>query len=190
MPTYQLLSGETIDYPEPNQKVTEYLDRVRGAARDPAVTIHQMIELVYGHENPLLNTYMSSGRPMVTGAVFDNPLYHLLTDLIDHKRIQLGLLDLEKAHACYTLSVPEAAEQLGTTPEGVLGAIKKRRLAAIFKEGQWWVHPHGLASYRTVKWKDADAESLPNPSVADRAGVGVVQNGAASAAVAPGTVAS
>jgi hypothetical protein len=148
MPTYHLLSGETISYPAPPAQVAEFLAQVHVAAGDPAVDVNQMIELIYGPENPILDTTFVPGRPMVTKAVFDNPVYRVLTDLLGRKRVQLGHLDMAAARASYTVSVRDAARRLGITPAAVRAAITARRMSAMLENGQWWIHPNSVASYK------------------------------------------
>jgi hypothetical protein len=148
MPTYQLLSGETVEYPTPAPPVANFMARVLHAAGDPAVDVNGMIELIYGPENPILDTTLVPGRPMITKAVFENPVYHVLSDQIGRKQVQLGLLDLAATRAQYTVSVPEAARRLGITPAAVRAAITARRLSGIYDNGQWWLRPESIASYR------------------------------------------
>lgn len=148
MPTYQLLSGETVKYPAPAPAVAAFLARVLHAAGDPAVDVNGLIGLLYGPENPILDTTLIPGRPMVTKAVFADPVYHILADQIGRKQVQLGLLDPAANRAQYTLSVAAAARRLGITPAAVRAAISARRLAAVLDNGQWWVRPEAVASYR------------------------------------------
>ncbi len=148
MTTYQLLSGEKIQYPEPNGQVAKFLERVRGASENHAVSIYQMIDLVYGLDNPILDKNLIPGRAMVTQVVFENPLYRVMSDYVGRKRIQLGLVDIEAVKACHTVSVQEAAEKLGITPVAVRQAIKSRRLDGMLINGQWWLRQEGINAYR------------------------------------------
>ena len=148
MPTYKLMSGETITYPEPAPEVAAFLARVQAAADDPAVDLNGMISLIYSEENPLLDTTMLPGRAMVTLKVLKNPAFLIMTELLGVKRIQLGLLDPIAAAACYTISVNEAAEQLGITPGAVRAAIKARKIAAHLRNGEWYTRPESIAAYK------------------------------------------
>lgn len=148
MPTYQLLSGETIEYPTPAPPVADFLARVLHAAGDPAVDVNGMIELIYGPANPILDITLVPGRPMVTKAVFDNPIYHVLSDQIGRKQVQLGRLDMAAVREAYNVSVPEAARRLGITPAAVRAAITARRLSGMYDNGQWWLRPESIASYK------------------------------------------
>lgn len=148
MPSYLLLSGETIKFPAPPPNVAAFLARVEKAAIDPAVDVNKMIELVYGDENPILDRDFIPGRPMVTRKVLDNPVYSVLSNLIGVKRVQLGLLDMAAVEAANSISVQEAAEQLGITPAAIRAAIKAHNLAGHFRNGQWYTRPESVAAYR------------------------------------------
>ena len=148
MPTYKLMSGETITYPEPAPEVAAFLARVQAAADDPAVDLNGLISLIYSAENPLLDTTMLPGRAMVTKAAFNNPAYRIITNLMGEKSVRLGLLDPVAAEACYTISVNEAAEQLGITPGAVRAAIKARKIAAHLRNGEWYTRPESIAAYK------------------------------------------
>ena len=148
MNTYQLSSGETLSYPDPPAPVAAYLAQARAAAADPAVTPAELIALVYSPDNPLLDTTILPGRGMVTKAVLDHPVYHVLADLVFLKECAARGRSPDASYAAFTLSVAEAAARLGITPAAVRAAITGRKLAAVLKNGQWWVHPNSVASYR------------------------------------------
>lgn len=149
MKTYKTLNGHEIVYDSLNKTESAFLARAQEAADNPGVTTDQMIALVYGRENPILDS--THGHPMVTPHVLDHPLYRILSDLIGVKRVQLGQLDLAKAHAKFTLDVPAAAAQLGVTPQSVRAAIDTSRLPGIFRNGQWWLSPDSVGSYQVSK---------------------------------------
>ncbi|HEV3385113.1 MAG TPA: hypothetical protein VG097_09865 [Gemmata sp.] len=75
MNTYTMLSGETVQYPDPPFEVANFLAKVRLAAGDPNVNVNQLTELIYSPENPLLDTSILPGRAMVTKKIFENPVY-------------------------------------------------------------------------------------------------------------------
>ena len=148
MPSYTFLSGEIVGFPEPTPEVGAFLARAKAAAADPSVSVAGMVELVYGPENPLLDRFLVPGRPMVTRAVFDNPIFQVLTDLIGVKRVQLGELDMGKVAEDYTMTVGEAAEQLGITPAAVRLAITANKLDGMKRNGEWYIRPAGVAAYK------------------------------------------
>jgi len=146
--TYQLQNGETIKYPDPPRPVADFLARVRVAANNPTVSLDALISLIYGPENPLLDHTMLPGRAMVTKEVFANPVFHVMQDQIGVKRVQLGLLNMTAERAAHTLSVQDVAKELGITPAAVRQAIAGHRLSAMYDNGQWWVRPESVASYK------------------------------------------
>jgi hypothetical protein len=148
MNTYTMLSGETVQYPDSPDEVTSFLAKVRLAAADPNVSVNQLTELIYSDENPLLDTTILPGRAMVTKKVFENPVYHIMADQIGVKQIQLGLVKKEDWDAQFTVSVQEAAEQLAITPGAVRAAITAKKLAGRLRNGQWYMHPNSIDSYK------------------------------------------
>lgn len=151
MNTHTTLSGRAIEYPDPTPAEAAFLARVRAAVDDPTVSSNDLLALIYGPENPVLDHDFLPGRAWVTPRVLDNPLYRVLADLHGVKEVRLGLLDVEKAHATYTVPVPDAARQLGVTQQAVRAAIDGWRLAAVFRGGQWWLRPESLASFQVSK---------------------------------------
>jgi hypothetical protein len=148
MHAYTLLSGETIQYTDPPADVASFLAKVRLAAANPNVDLNQLTLLIYSPENPLLDTTILPGRAMVTQKTFDNPVYHILTDQIGLKQIQLGLVTKEIWESKYTVSVQEAAKQLDLTPGAVRAAIAAKKLSGWLRNGQWYLHPNAIASYK------------------------------------------
>ncbi|MDB5306897.1 MAG: hypothetical protein JWO38_1099 [Gemmataceae bacterium] len=144
MNSHTLLSGETIEYPDPPPKVAAFLDRVRGAAADPGVSVGQLVALIYGLKNPLLDTTVLLGRAMVTKAASENPVFRVMADQIGVKQ---GIGPAATPDAC-TVSVPAAAEQLGIAPAAVRAAISCRKLGAVLRNGQWYMRPEAVATYK------------------------------------------
>jgi hypothetical protein len=148
MNTYTCASGEIITYPDPAPDVTAFLARVRAAADDPAVDRNQLIELIYGLENPLLDKGILPGRAMVTKAVFANPIYHIMSDLLFRKELAARNQTPDVVAAAHTVSVRDAAKQLGITEASVRAAITARKLAAWMRNGQWYLRPESVAAYK------------------------------------------
>jgi excisionase family DNA binding protein len=148
MNRHKTVAGEVIEFPDPSPAIANYLVLATKAAHDPNVTVNDLIELIYHTKNPLLDTTILPGRALVTKAIFANPIYHVFSDLLDVKRVQLGLLDPVAAKESYTLTVTTVATQLGISESAVKLAIKEHRLAAIRDGGQWWINPNSVASYR------------------------------------------
>jgi hypothetical protein len=148
MNTYHCLSGHVLTYPDPPPDVAAFLERVRTAAANPAVTLDQLIELIYGLENPLLDKTILPGRAMVTPIVFENPIYHIFGDMLFRKRLAVSQHTPKDVAATHTVSVKEAARQLGITESSVRAAITARKLAGWMRNGQWYMRPESVASYK------------------------------------------
>ncbi|MCI0703412.1 MAG: helix-turn-helix domain-containing protein [Planctomycetia bacterium] len=166
MNTYHSLSGLSFTYPDPPPDVAVFLERVRLAAADPAVSPNQLIELIYGLENPLLEETMLPGRAMVTQAVFDNPIYRIMTDLLDRKELAAANQTVEQVAAPYTISVKQAAKKLGITESSVRAAITARKLSAWMRNGQWFLRPESIASYKLSNGGRKKRKAKPAPSAA------------------------
>ncbi len=173
MNTHVTVGGRTLAYPDPAPAVAAFLARVRAAALDDSVTPDQMILLVYGLDNPLLDKTVLPGRAMVTASAWGDPVYHVLIDLMAVKDVRLGRLDLVRAYAKYTVGVPDAAARLGITQQGVRAAIESYRLAAIYRKGQWWTCEPALAAF------EAGRAARPKSAGASTAGGLTVRGGSA-----------
>lgn len=159
MEHYTTIAGETLEYPRPGPEVAAFLSRVRAAAEDPRVSEGALVELIYGSENPILDHTIFKGRGAVTLEVFENPVYHVMLDLLSAKRVQLGTLDPERAASRYTMTVSEAAAALEMTPSAVRQAIASKRLAAWKPGNEYLLDPHSVATYREhVKRRGPRAE--------------------------------
>ncbi|KYF52336.1 hypothetical protein BE04_45040, partial [Sorangium cellulosum] len=147
---YTLLSGETVEFATPVGELGTFLCRVLAAARDPAVSEADLTDLVLGPENPLLDKTAVAGRSVATADVYRDPAFHVMLDCLARKR-----LPPESAVATprtrYTMTVPEAAQQLGISESAVRQAIYAGRLRANKEGGTYYLDPHSVASYRVSK---------------------------------------
>ncbi|OWK36063.1 hypothetical protein [Fimbriiglobus ruber] len=152
MHSHIFLNGRELEYPDPPTPVAAFLTRVSAALSDAAVTVNDMISLVYGPDNPVLDHEYFPGRAMVTPTILADPVrgpvYRVLNDLIERKRVQVGQIDPEAAFAKYTVGVPEAAGLLGISVQAVRLAIDEWRLPAVLRRGQWWLPPNAIESYK------------------------------------------
>lgn len=147
---YTTIAGETIEYTV-SPEVSTFLARLVTASNDPRVGEGELIELLYGKENPLLDQSVLPHHGVVTRAVFEDPVYHVMTDLLGRKRVQLGRLDLPKAHAEYTMTVAEAAKKLDVHQTSIRVAIRARKLDAIKQGGVLLLRPSSVESYRVSR---------------------------------------
>jgi hypothetical protein len=142
------LSGRELSFDEPTGELGSYWERLQRDAADPTVSHDALLALLYHPDNPLLDRNLMPGRGSVTRAVIDNPLYQAMTDLLGRKQVQLGQLDLATAGAPYTVTLAEAAEELGLSSTAARQAIDSYRLAGWKKGGVWFIHPASIESYK------------------------------------------
>lgn len=149
---YRTTLGEVIEYPTPPPEVAAFLRRVEEAAEDPQVSESELITLIYGIENPLLEQGRFVGRGAVTKATLANPVYHVLLDLLQHKSIALGRVTSEALLSTFSMTVADAAEKLGMTPDGVLRAVRAQRIAGHKTTGGYYLlDPRSVESYRIAR---------------------------------------
>jgi excisionase family DNA binding protein len=169
---YTTIAGETIEYARPAGELASFLSRVSLAAHDPTVTEAGLTELIYGKENPLLDQSIFPGRGAVTKATLANPVYHVMLDLLDAKRVQAGTLSKSATEAAFTMTVSEAAETLGISPGAVRQALEAKRLAGVKRGPSYFLDPRSVATYRDrVVRRGPEAKHEP-PSVPIEPGSG------------------
>lgn len=78
------------------------------------------------------------------------PLWHVMHDLIDQKRIQCGSLDPVVAAKHYSVGVTAAARELGITTGAVRHAIAAKRRAARKVRGRWHTTKEAVAGFRVA----------------------------------------
>lgn len=152
--TYETTLGERIQYPEPPAEVAAFLDRVKRATEDPKVSENDLIGLVYSTENPLLERGRFPEHPdrgAVTKKTLKDPVYHVLTDLLQRKAILLGRTSAEALGASFTQSVSDAARVLGISEVAVRKAIHAGKITAIEKSFGYLIDPRSTESYATTR---------------------------------------
>jgi hypothetical protein len=137
---HKTLSGHRVEYPDPDPKLGRFLDRVREAFQDPKKTDDDMIGLIYGRENPLLE----ATNGMVTREVFENPVYRVLSDLIVQKRVIMDGTDPERIAAKYTLTVADVAARKGVSEDAIRKAVRENRLLSWVKGGSYFFEPRSI----------------------------------------------
>lgn len=137
---YEILEGHRIEYPDPEPKLERFLKRVQAVFDDPRKTDNDMIALIYGRENPLLE----ATNGMVTREVFDNPLYRVLGDLIVRKRVAMDGTDPERMAAMYTLTVADVAARKGVSEDAIRKAVREGRLSSWVKGGSYFFEARAI----------------------------------------------
>lgn len=142
------LSGHDIKYPDPDPKLDRFLKRARDLLDDAKASEDELTLLVYGEDNPILDRTFFPGRGMVTASVLENPVYHVLTDLLARKRAAIKGQTPEQLGKPFTLTVAQAAEQVGVTEDAINKGIRARRIPSWVKDGQRYLDPRTLAALR------------------------------------------
>lgn len=86
---HELISGGIIEY-ESTAELEAFLPRVLRLLKDPDKTEDDMVEIVYGPTNPILDKTLIPGRGAVTKAIHGSPVYRMFTDLLERKRRQMA----------------------------------------------------------------------------------------------------
>lgn len=84
---HELISGGVIEY-ESSPELEAFLPRVLRLLKDPTKTEDDMVEIVYGPDNPILDKKLIPSRGAVTKATIGSPIYRMFTDLLERKRRQ------------------------------------------------------------------------------------------------------
>lgn len=152
--TYETTLGERIQYPPPSPEVAAFLERVHRAAEDPSVSERGMIALVYGAENPLLEKGRFPNHPdrgAVTTRTLKDPVWQIMTDLLQAKAIRLGYTTSEALESSFTQSVSDAARELGISETAVRKAIHAGKLVAIERSFGYLIDPRSTADYAATR---------------------------------------
>lgn len=148
MPSHTTINGRTIEY-EPTAEEQRFLTRVESAIDDLKISEVELRALIYGPENPMLD--QQAGYTFVTPSSFESPVFRVMLDLLDRKRARTGSLDVERAAERYTLSVLDAAKQLGIRESAVRVAVVEGRLPSWMRDGQIRLSPESVASYEVSR---------------------------------------
>ena len=137
---HETISGHRVEYPDPDAKLERFLERAHKALRDPRKTDDDMIALIYGRENPLLE----ATNGMVTREVFDNPVYRVLADFVVRKRIEMDDTNPDRLAAKYTLTVSDVAARKGVSEDAIRKAVRENRLPSWVKGGSYFFEPRSI----------------------------------------------
>jgi excisionase family DNA binding protein len=166
MPVHVTLSGHEIRY-EAGPELAGFLERARSLAENPGATSKDLLALVYGQGNPLLDRSHLREHGVVTAAVLDQPAFQVLQDLILRKDLRERGIEVETVAARFTMTVAEAAERLGVHVSAVSKAIHAGRLGSWVKgrEGpgrsrQFYLDPDGLGALGPVGRRGSPPKDL------------------------------
>lgn len=144
------LDGHEIAYDDPSPEVGAFLDRITAMVEDPRFSEDDLIEFIYGKDNPVLDCDVFEDRGAVTREVLANPIYNVMVDLLARKAAKNGRLNVEDSNAAATMTVTQAAAEIGITPAGVRKAIASHRLAAVKRGKAYFIRPHDVEVFRRV----------------------------------------
>lgn len=143
---HEMLGGELVEF-APSVEEEAFLRRLEGIVRDGTLHAEALETLLWSEENPLLDTSLVPGRAFATKETLDNPAWRVMRDLLDRRRTADGTLDWEAAQARYTVTVREAAGELGIHESAVRQAIQAGRLAAVKRGGQHFLDSASVKRY-------------------------------------------
>jgi len=169
MLTHTTLSGHMIKY-SPTAAELAYLAKLTQLAGNPEVTWERMLVAAYSVENPILDPNFMPGQGSVTKAVFANQAYHVMSDLMFRKQVSLKKVDLEAVGAAHTVSVSDAAKELGIHESAVRQAIASHRLASWVKDGKHFMTPSAIKAFALTLNDSPKRASGPSPQVTIRMG--------------------
>jgi len=145
---HETLSGHRIEFNEPEGELARFFELVRRSANDPSFTENDLIALIYSADNPLLSPGVVPGRGMVTKETLQHPVYRVLQDLLVRKHVQERGSDVAAMAARHTLTMAQAADQLGVHVSAIQQAIKAQRLASWVKNGRHYLSPSAVAAFK------------------------------------------
>jgi excisionase family DNA binding protein len=148
MRIHTTVNGRSIDY-DPSPEEEAFLGRVGAAALDSKCSEGALRALIFGLDNPLLD--QQAGYSFMVGAALEEPVFRVLLDLLDRKRIACGTLDLARTAAKYTLSVTEAAARIGVGESTVRMAVLDGRLPSWMKSGEIYLAPDAVDRYQVSR---------------------------------------
>ena len=94
---YELTTGELLEY-ESSAELEAFVPRVLKLLKDPTKTKQDMIDVIYGPDNRIMDKTLIPGRGSVTRAVLGNP-YKMFTDLLTRKRARTRAAKAPRAAA-------------------------------------------------------------------------------------------
>jgi hypothetical protein len=141
---HHTLTGHVVTYDPPAPEVERFLQRVQALVDDPKATEDDVVSLIYGQENPILDRSLFPTRGAVTAAVLANPVYHVLTDLLNRKHLLVTKTPAERVAARFKLSVQEAAELKHVSEDAIRKAAAQNRIPSWKRDGSYFFEPKSL----------------------------------------------
>jgi len=142
--TYTTAHGEALALNlTPEEAV--WLAEFRRDAADPTITIGALTDRAYSDQNPMLGASPIPGRGWVTAEVHARPAYRALIDVLYVKTVQVTGSDGSER---FTVSVADAASELGISEPAVRLAMRESRLPSMVKGRRKFTTPEAVAGYQ------------------------------------------
>lgn len=139
--SYTTLAGTEVKFDEPTSEVAAFIERAQALLADKRATEDDMIVLVYGPENPILEKHpLFPDRGWVTREVFDNPVYAVFADLVARKHAQRERVDVSKLGDKYTITIAQACLRREVTDTTIRKAISAGKLSTFRKNGNYFLN--------------------------------------------------
>lgn len=158
---YITTSEHRIHY-EPTPKVLAFFLKLGAMVDNDKISEQEMIGLAFSSENPILDHTLFVGRGAVTKEVLEDPAYAVLTDILFRKKVSLGLVDVAKLAAMHSMTVAEAAAELGVHESAIRQAISARRIGSWLKDGRHYLDPRVV---KTLEIGRGPRAGSPKPDI-------------------------
>jgi excisionase family DNA binding protein len=145
---YTTLAGETLEFPKPANELGWFLARVSAAVDDPSLPYLPLVEYVYSTRNPMLVPGRREGRGVATLETYRSPVFHMILDLLERKRLQPVQIESETVERPPSMSVAEAAAALGISPDAVRRAARAGNLTAVKLGNTFTIDALSVQTYR------------------------------------------
>ena len=96
MEHYTTTTGEVIALAALTPDAEAFLRRAVAATHDPSVSEAELVSLIFGLENPVLDRSMLPGRAVVTNALRTSALYVVFMDLLSVKSSSGGACGMDE----------------------------------------------------------------------------------------------
>lgn len=132
----------------PTLEEAAYLERLRVALLDDAVTRDAFVALIYNAENPVMQRRVDDTRGWVTTETLANPVYRVMFDLLFRKQHDAD--ELARLEAAHNIPLSEAADSLRIHVSAMRQAVAAGRVSSWLKDGKHYVSAASLDAYRST----------------------------------------
>lgn len=144
---HQTVSGHLITF-VPTPEVEIFLNKLKVLAKDSNKTEKDLILFTYSPDNPILDPNLVSGRGYVTKETLKNPAYYIMVDLLYRKAVDEQGIDLDLISDGFTITISEAAKELGVHVSAIRQAILAHRLPSWKKNHKHYLNRRSLSAFK------------------------------------------